>query len=360
MARKRMHAVRRAPSQIADDFTCIDGIGPITMKRLHTAGIRSFAQLAALSAEDIASLIPGLSKKQITNQHWIEQASSKGCAKAREKEPIVTASRQHYENFTIEFLLSEKNKIRRLQLVHIQSGDVDTWTQWDAERLIDFLARHTGARLPHVNGAVLRSVKPKPTLKPPIATEQASEEVHGTDSILAATTPEEKLHSAISFPLADSASQVLAPSDFPLSERNPARVPPSVIPASTINRIRLLEWKTLLSSTQKTLQNLPHDECFDVNLTLDLTNAALPETSQLDVMTSLYAKKLGDGPRQMIREMRSTFPYASIINLTIEHATLPQGLYRLEVFVILVPTGASHLTSSGINASFQGALFQVY
>jgi hypothetical protein len=364
MARKHMHASKGASPAAADDFTRIAGIGPITMKRLHSAGICTFAQLAALSAEGIASLIPNLPAKQVTNQGWIrqarEQASSKAASKIHEKEPAISASRQHYENFTLEFLLAEKNKVRRLQIVHVQSRDVDTWTKWDPERLMDFLARHTGARLPYVNGVVPASVKSKPTSRPTMGTEQASEVATGTDSIPSAATPEEKIHSTTSSALAESTAQVPAPSDLPFSQRTPSRVPSSVVPASTISRIRLLEWKTLLSSTQKILQNLPHDQCFDVNLTLDLTSASLPETSQLNVTTSLYAKKLGDAPRKLIREMRSTIPYGSIINLNIEHATLPQGLYRLEAFLILVPTDLLLPPSSGINASFQGPLIQVY
>lgn len=364
MARKRTRAVRDTSSRAADDFTRIDGIGPITMKRLHGAGIRTFAQLAALSAEGLASLITNSSAKQITKQSWIqqarEQASSKLSIKTHEREPVLPLSRQHYENFTIEFLLDEKNKVRRLQIVHIQSGDVDTWTKWDAERLIDFLARHTGARLPYTKGIVLAPPKPKPTLKPSMVTKQASAVATATGSIPAADKAEEKIDSTSSLVIAESTSPALAPTVPPPEGEAFKPVPASIVPASTINRIRLLEWKTLLSSTKQILHNLSHDQCFDVNLSLDLTNASLPDTSQLEVIASLHAKKLGDGTRQVIGETRNTVPYASLVNLTIEQAALPQGLYRLEAFLTLVPNDSSLPTGSGINASFQGGLFQVY
>jgi hypothetical protein len=109
------------------------------------------------------------------------------------------------------------------------------------------------------------------------------------------------------------------------------------------------------------LRSLPHDQAFDVNLTLNLINAPLRENSQLDFTTLLYAKKLGDGSRQVIGETQGTISYANIIDLTIRNASLPQGLYRLEAFLTLTSTESSLFTrGSSVNASFQGGLFQVY
>jgi len=364
MARKRTHTARDASSRVVEDFTRINGIGPITMKHLHRAGIHTFGELAALSAEGIASLMPNLSAKQVTRQCWIQRArelaSSKAGPKALEEGPVISASRQHYENFTLEFLLSEKNKIRRLQIIHIQSGDVDTWPKWDARRLIDFLARHTGTHLPEAGSVVFAAVKPKPTFKPSTAIEQPFEVTTGAGFIPSVDKPGEKIDSAPSVEITESTSPILAPSDSSPSEKVSQDLPSSVVPVRTINRICLLEWKTLLSGTKQIVHNLSHQQCFDVNLTLDLTNASLPDTNQLDVSVSLYAKKLGNGPRQLIGAMQTSIPYASIVNLTLEHATLPHGLYRIEAFLTLVPTDSSALTSSRINASFQGGLFQVY
>jgi hypothetical protein len=122
----------------------------------------------------------------------------------------------------------------------------------------------------------------------------------------------------------------------------------------------LLAWKTLLNHTIQSSRNLPHDQAFDINLTVDLTNAALTEIPQLDFNLCLYAKRLGDGNRQVISEAKGTIPYANIIDLTISNASLAQGLYRLEAFLTLIPTGFSLLAESSVRASFPGGLFQVY
>jgi hypothetical protein len=359
-----MHASRAASPRTIDDFTRIKGIGPIVNDRLHRAGIRTFAQLATLSSKDIACLIPNMSAKQILNESWSQQArelaSSKAASKTLENEPDISASRQHYENFTLEFLLSEKNKIRRLQIVHIQSGDVDTWTKWDAERLIDFLARHTSVRLPYAKGVVLATPKSRSTFKSSKSTGHPVEVVTKSDSLQPIGKSEEKIDSSPSVKIVESTAPIFAPvGHLPLG-RVPQQEPSPAVSAGTINKIRLLEWKTFLSNTKQILHSLRHDQCFDVNLTLDLANVSLPDTSQLDFNVSLYARKLGDGSRRLIGETQKIVPYAKVVDLTVGNASLSQGLYRLECLVMLVPSDTSLSTKPDINTSFQGGLFQVY
>jgi hypothetical protein len=324
MTRQRINASRATPPEASlDDLKRIHGIGLTIERRLHSAGICTFADLAALSAETLAALIPTLSAKQITKQGWIPQArklvTNDAKTSTRAKESVILASRQHYHNFTVEFLLDENNKTRRIRVVHVQSGDVDTWAKWDSERLFDFLARHTGAHLSYGKAALRTAAKP--------------------------VTP-------------DLSPQPLVSTD-PL-RRDPQKVSPPSIPASPIDQIRLLEWKTVISKTNQLLHNIPHGQEFDVNLTLDLTSAVLPDTSQLDLTAFLYAKKVGEGHRQVIGETRSVLPCANTVNLSIVNSTLPQGLYRFEVLVTLVPIDSSLPPQSSILTSFQGGLFQVY
>ncbi len=53
----------------ADDLTAITGVGPAAATKLNDAGITSFAQLAALSAEDAAAI-----ETIKVKEAWIEQA----------------------------------------------------------------------------------------------------------------------------------------------------------------------------------------------------------------------------------------------------------------------------------------------
>lgn len=63
-------APKAAPAaDAADDLTQLTGVGPAAAKKLNEAGITSFAQIAALSADDIAAIDAIKVKPE-----WVEQA----------------------------------------------------------------------------------------------------------------------------------------------------------------------------------------------------------------------------------------------------------------------------------------------
>lgn len=63
----------------ADDLKKLDGAGPAAVKKLNEAGITTFAQIAALSADDIARVEEetGL-KGKFERGNWVEQAKELG------------------------------------------------------------------------------------------------------------------------------------------------------------------------------------------------------------------------------------------------------------------------------------------
>ena len=67
----------------ADDLKKLSGVGPALEKKLHEAGVTSFAQIAAWGPEEIADMDDKLSfKGRIERDGWVEQAK----ALAAEKE----------------------------------------------------------------------------------------------------------------------------------------------------------------------------------------------------------------------------------------------------------------------------------
>src|SRR5436853_855312 len=94
----------------ADNFRLIRGIGPGVANRLRSAGILSFAQLAALSSDDIAALVAGLaglSAERIAAQDWIGQAhelASKPSIAPRD-ETTAPVDHQHYATVAVELLM---------------------------------------------------------------------------------------------------------------------------------------------------------------------------------------------------------------------------------------------------------------
>jgi large subunit ribosomal protein L21 len=63
---------------VEDDLLGIKGIGPTFVARLRELGITSFAQLAAETAESLASKMGGrVTSERIEREEWIEQAKQK-------------------------------------------------------------------------------------------------------------------------------------------------------------------------------------------------------------------------------------------------------------------------------------------
>jgi len=60
----------------ADDLKALSGVGPALEKKLHAAGVTSFAQIAAWTEEDVAAMDEKLSfKGRIEREGWIAQAA---------------------------------------------------------------------------------------------------------------------------------------------------------------------------------------------------------------------------------------------------------------------------------------------
>jgi large subunit ribosomal protein L21 len=61
----------------ADDLKKLSGVGPALEKKLHEAGVTSFAQIAAWTEEDVAKFDEALSfKGRIEREGWVEQAQA--------------------------------------------------------------------------------------------------------------------------------------------------------------------------------------------------------------------------------------------------------------------------------------------
>lgn len=351
MAYKHSRVSEHATSQGDDDFTRIKGIGAGIQNRLNSYGIHTYAQLAALPPETIAALLKNLSAEQVIKKKWLSEAARLATSMSEPQPSVRTAppadERQHYENFTFEFLLDRKNKFRRIQVVHVQSGDVDTWLKWDPERLIDFLARHAGSRLTYskqVPPAAVKGLSPKAVV--------------GINE-MALVSPLSKPEASAPFTeIFDQSPKPYAP-DAPAAPKiEPPHLRSQVASTMQMNQIELLAWKTVLENTDQPEHYLTHDQAFDVKLSLDLSHTSLPETSMLNFSAILYAKKLGDGLHQAIAETKKIVPLANTVELRIGHVILPQGLYRLDALLTLMDPNAP--SRPCVNTSVQGGLVQVY
>ena len=75
---KKAEAAPAAEAAGADDLKQLSGVGPALEKKLHEAGVTTFAQIAAWNADDIAAMDEKLSfKGRIEREGWVEQAQAK-------------------------------------------------------------------------------------------------------------------------------------------------------------------------------------------------------------------------------------------------------------------------------------------
>ncbi|TYB82856.1 50S ribosomal protein L21 [Maritimibacter fusiformis] len=74
-AEKPAKAAPKAEAAGADDLKALSGVGPALEKKLHEAGVTTFAQIAGWSDADIAEMDEKLSfKGRIEREGWVEQA----------------------------------------------------------------------------------------------------------------------------------------------------------------------------------------------------------------------------------------------------------------------------------------------
>jgi large subunit ribosomal protein L21 len=70
-------AAKEAVAAGGDDLKKLSGVGPALEKKLHEAGVTSFAQIAAWGADDIAAFDEKLNfKGRIEREGWVDQAKA--------------------------------------------------------------------------------------------------------------------------------------------------------------------------------------------------------------------------------------------------------------------------------------------
>lgn len=337
MARKQARVPSTVSPQMADDFKLIRGIGPALAGRLHNAGIRTYSQLASLSPAELATRVTSLSAKQIAQQDWISQARKlipkTERPKSHKKEPVFPAIHQHYENFTIEFLLDAENVMRRTRVLHVQSGDADTWAGWETKQLIDFLARHTQVRMPEVKLAHQEISA---------AHRQTSQSVNGESISTVGRIPGP-------IPLYSSASKLAQPGT---EIAKPVSQSPATIELA--GRLHLRDLKVVSIDSDIPIFSLPRGKRYMIKLTLDLSEVIAPSDAPLIYKATIIVKQIG-GTRHPVAEASSILQMSDSVTLDIVGTSLSPGIYLLDAFVSLTFDKAV----PGLMAFRKGDLLQV-
>jgi hypothetical protein len=294
----------------ADDLTRIAGIGSKIAEKLNMGGIRSYADLASSSADDIVKLLPdvtGLSAARLDS--WRDQArelAAMTSAKAAEAPDIQMGEPnggQHYESFMIRVLINEDGSIRRTTAQHIGSGAQHHWRGLECEALPDFIETTIASAIPPAKTA---------TEPPPDQARQAE---------VGVTRPGEP--------------QPVLEHGAPAGDRRPHRVSSAVV------------------SVERTL--LRAAEPFTMTITIDLADSA-SHTGRLTYRAIVLAKPLTGGPRRTVAQSEGLIA-TTPSTISVDAAGLPPGAYRLDGAVSLREPGSDRPVD--LAALAEGLLVQV-
>lgn len=331
---------RAAVQRHSDDLKHIRGIGSVTEQRLHKAGIRSFAQLAAMTPDRLAKST-GLPVHRIIKGNWVGQARKLERQKTkphRVKSASTARDRQHYATFTIELLLNEDNSVRRTRIVHIQGSVDEVWPDWDGARLVSFLATQAGL---HVGSLELTT--PSALVKPP---EQSLKAALGSSGNELALSTESVLSPAPGTTGLTDSVEVGLP---PLADKTNLDTVPQVNTLVTVPCELVIPQGMICAG-----------QVFSVHFSLELNELQRSTHTSLIYAVEVWAKKLGERSHQLAGEKKGNLTPGDKFLCTVEAVITSQGTYRLEAIATLRQQDKEPLPQYSFVAAQRSRLLQVY
>jgi hypothetical protein len=286
-----------ASEQPADDLRAVRGIGRETARRLHDAGVRSFADLARHSPSEIATKA-SVKKSRVEGEDWTGQArelAKRSSPTGAEGAETAIDEAEHRESFILRLTLDDDNKVIRTLVTHVRSErEAPPWAGWDTAKLLEFLseycdlgeeaeARPTGGTVP--SAALVGEPEPA---RPAIAAEGEPEPA----------------------PLTPPPQREVGPREF------------EVVSADTGTS----QW------------SLKAGEPFAVRLAFDPQVAEESGQELLTYAVSIFATTLGESRRrtETVGEDAGKLRGTGLATLVVPSTGLPPGTYRLEGAVRLL------------------------
>jgi hypothetical protein len=356
------------PDGEADDFTRISGIGKILDRRLHEAGVNSYAGLAALNPEGIASLLAepaAIRPGRIADEDWTGQAA-RLAAEAAEDQPgaagreagddipatapgvsggspeesaATDAADPHYQSFVVRILLHESNgRIASTTVQHVGSGTERRWPGLDRTALLDFISSYLppGAADPLSARQADRPAEPGPREVPAPVSGPAAQP--GDEPVARSADAGAAARAAARVPAPRPAAPAPGPGAGPGGGAGPAPGPGEV----SLAMVRDLR--------------VPRpDEPFTLSVTLDLTGVEPPAEPRIRYSAIVLARPLTGTAPHVVVEGKGIVP-ADTPLITLHSTGLPAGTYRLEAVIQLIEP---HGGGRDLLASAEGGILVV-
>jgi len=287
-----------AGEQPSDDLKRIRRISREAERRLHAAGVRTFAVLALKSPDEIAEIV-SLPSDRIMKENWIGQAgrlTEQPLSAGGEQPEVPSGKRFPHETFTIRLSMDDNNLVTHTTVTRVRSNRVESWAGWETERLLEFLSDYVNLSVGEgAAGTVPPPAEPEPV---PVAGDAAP-------------------------PPGDTQAEVPA---VPEPKGQPAPPPPT--PAGEL-RLRELEVVSLASGQSQRL--LGEDEPFAVRLLLDPQETVVPGGEPLEFTAVVFAKRFDGGHGRTAGKGAGMLVGTEAAVVEVRSDGLPRGLYRLEV-----------------------------
>jgi hypothetical protein len=169
------------------DLKAVHGIGPKVEALLKRAGIEDLGQLAQTPVNEVASALAELHGRfdtdRIIHERWLTQAAALAAVPASAGLDDESASAEPVRhNFTVEVRLPLADRdIVSSKVVHVQTGDQETWTGWDPQRMVAFIEDRSRNRSGARFGA-RSEMNPEPRPKTQPAPHRAPQPAPGSGS----------------------------------------------------------------------------------------------------------------------------------------------------------------------------------
>jgi hypothetical protein len=290
-----------ASEQPADDLRAVRGIGRETARRLHDAGVRSFADLAHHSPSEIATKAR-VQASRVEREHWVDQArelAERSLRTGAEGAETAIDEAEHRESFILRLTLDDDNKVIRTLVTHVRSErEAPAWAGWDTAQLLEFLSEYC----------------------------DLGEEAEATPT--GGAVP-----SAASVGEPGPARPAIAAEGKP--EPAPLTPPPS-------SEVQLGELEVVSAATGASQWSLKAGEPFAVRLAFDPQVAEEFGPEPLAYTVSIFARTLGESRRRTetvgedAGKLRGTGRATSVVRSMVRSTGLLPGTYRLEGAVRLL------------------------
>lgn len=329
MGSRRSRNAGRKKASGADNFKLIENISTYLEAKLHRSGILTYAQLAALTPEEIIAAVgqsTKLTAERIQKEHWIRQARD-------------LAGKKTMAQFVVQLVLNENRTVSSTKITHSESYEETDWVGWNESRLVSFIIKQGQLSIP----APARKVAARKAKTEETADKNTSPAQPVSESPAPASKgrPEERPP---------------VPSPAALQEQIP--VPPAGVPESPAVA-QLREFATLSSDLRISSVLVAPERPFQVRLAFDLPGLATPPDERISYTTIVYAKSLGTSRRHSVGIAEGDVLPGEAVRLELQGKGLPAGIYRLEADLTLVVPTSQKKPAPQQQTRLKGSILQV-